>query len=186
MRLLAAAVVDAAPPSAIVRIAAEPVCLVNVVGVTVRIRRVPENRRDLACGKLVRLLNRHDGDISAFRLASGDGASERSPERNLQRDDLVIGFSCALAAGDRRLRALAISASGRAAPDQDSYLFLATTAVRRRSPRFQTVKKAVTSGSTTRAGSINCGQRSSRSRKCPPRSRQSCAYQRGNRDQTSP
>jgi hypothetical protein len=40
----------------------------------------------LAGGKPVRLFNRHDGDISVFRLTSGDGASERSRKRNLQRD----------------------------------------------------------------------------------------------------
>jgi hypothetical protein len=82
-RSLVAAGVDAAPPAAIVRIAAQPIRLVNVIGVTVRIAWVPEYSRHLACGELVRLLHRHDGNVLALGLASGDGASQRRAKRNL-------------------------------------------------------------------------------------------------------
>ena len=80
--LLVAASVDATPPAAIVGIATQPIRLVNIVGVAVRIARVPENPRYLACGKLVRLLHRHDGNVLALGLASGDGASQRRAKRN--------------------------------------------------------------------------------------------------------
>ena len=79
---LAAAGVDASPPAAIVRIAAQPIRLVNVIGVAVRIAWVPEYSRHLACGQLVRLLHRHDRNVLALGLASGDGASQRRAKRN--------------------------------------------------------------------------------------------------------
>jgi hypothetical protein len=79
---LVAAGVDAAPPAAIVRIAAQSIRLVNVIGVAVRIAWVPEYSRHLACGELVRLLHRHDGNVLALGLASGDGASQRRAKRN--------------------------------------------------------------------------------------------------------
>jgi hypothetical protein len=79
---LVAAGVDAAPPAAIVRIAAQPIRLVNVIGVAVRIAWVPEYSRHLACRELVRLLHRHDGNVLALGLASGDGASQHRAKRN--------------------------------------------------------------------------------------------------------
>jgi hypothetical protein len=79
---LVAAGVDAAPPAAIVRIAAQPIRLVNVIGVAVRIAWVAEYSRHLACGELVRLLHRHHGNVLALGLASSDGASQRRAKRN--------------------------------------------------------------------------------------------------------
>jgi hypothetical protein len=60
----------------------------NVVGVTVWIAWVSEDPRQLACGELVRLLHRQDGNVSALGLASGDGASQRRAKRNSQTDGL--------------------------------------------------------------------------------------------------
>ena len=79
---LVAAGVDAAPTGAIVRISTQAVRLVDVIRVAVRIARVSEYPWHLACGELVRLLHRHDGNVLALGLASGDGASQRRAKRN--------------------------------------------------------------------------------------------------------
>src|SRR4029077_14073389 len=81
---LVAAGVDAAPPDAIVRIAAQSVRLVNVVGVAVWIARISKYPRHLACGELICLLDRHEGNVSALSLASGDAAGQRDANRNPQ------------------------------------------------------------------------------------------------------
>jgi hypothetical protein len=81
---LVAAGVDAAPTGAIVRISTQAVRLVNVIGVAVRIARVSEYPRHLACGELICLLDRHEGNVSSLSLASGDGAGQRDANRNPQ------------------------------------------------------------------------------------------------------
>jgi hypothetical protein len=81
---LVAACVDAAPTDAIVGIAAESICLVNVIRVAVRIARVSEYPRHLACGKRICLLDRHEGNVSTLGLASGGGAGQRDANRNPQ------------------------------------------------------------------------------------------------------
>src|SRR6202041_4207518 len=81
---LVAAGVDAAPTVAIVRIAAQSVRLVNVVRVAVRIARVSEYPRHLACGELICLLDRHEGNVSTLALASGDEAGQHDASRNPQ------------------------------------------------------------------------------------------------------
>jgi len=82
----AAADVDAAPPGAIIGIAAQSVRLVNVVGVAVRIARVFEDPRQLTCRKLARGLRRYQGKASTLSLTSGNGASQRGAKRNPQKD----------------------------------------------------------------------------------------------------
>src|SRR5580698_4337372 len=80
--------VDTAPSDAIVRIAAQSVRLVNVIGVAVRIARIPEYPRHLTRGELVRLLHSHDGNVSAFSLATRDSPDYCRAKRNPQRDRL--------------------------------------------------------------------------------------------------
>src|ERR1700735_3606557 len=81
---LVAAGVDAAPTVAIVRISTQSVRLVNVVRVAVRIARVSEYPRHLGCGKRIGLLDRHEGNVSALSLASGDGPGQPDANRNPQ------------------------------------------------------------------------------------------------------
>src|ERR1700722_14134077 len=76
--------VDAAPTVAIVRVAAQSVRLVNVVRVAVRIGRVSEYPRHLACGELLCLLDCHEGNFSTLALASGDEAGQHDASRNPQ------------------------------------------------------------------------------------------------------
>ena len=82
----AAANVDAAPPGAIIGIAAQSVRLVNVVGVAVRVARVFEDPRQLTCRELARGLRRYQGKASTLSLTSGNGATQRGAKRNPQKD----------------------------------------------------------------------------------------------------
>jgi hypothetical protein len=85
-RLLAAAGthVDAAPPRAIIGIAAQSVRLVNTVLGAVRIGGVYKHRRQLIRGELARLFQRHDRKVLTLRLASGCGASQHGAKRDPQ------------------------------------------------------------------------------------------------------
>src|ERR1700734_969105 len=98
----AAADVNAAPLGAIVRIAAQPVGFVNVVGVAIRISRIPEDSRQLVRRQLARRLCGEVRNVLPLGLTCCDAS--RQPDRQRQPKNGRLSHwraSCALRAQAR-------------------------------------------------------------------------------------